>query len=79
MYKCTRDLYSIVFEGRLKFNNCGLYKRIAKDVYINNQGNIDDVSIEGWQEYFIYIGDSFAEEVLENINQQIEKGELVWK
>lgn len=54
-YRCTRDLWSIIFDNLMKFSKDGIYVSVAKDIYINNQGREDDVSVEGWQEYFIPI------------------------
>ncbi len=54
-YKCTKDLYSIVIPNYLKFNKDGIYECIQKDVYLNNNFEPDNISIEGWQEFFIPI------------------------
>lgn len=54
-YLCTRDLWSEIIEGLLKFSKDGIYECVQKDVYINNQGNIDYIHVEGWQKYFIPI------------------------
>lgn len=54
-YRCTKDLWSLYIPNQLKFSENGVYECIKKDTYINNQGNIDYIAIEGWQKYFIPI------------------------
>lgn len=54
-YICDRDLYSVVIYNRKKFTKGKIYKRVKPNVYINDQGMKDDISIEGWQRHFIPI------------------------
>jgi len=51
-YKCSANLWSIVFKNRLKFSKDGVYECVGKDVYINNQMEVDYISYEGWQKFF---------------------------
>lgn len=52
-YKCTRDLWSKYIPNLLKFSKDGIYESIRKNVYINNQNDVDDIAVEGWQKFFI--------------------------
>ena len=52
-YKCTSDLWSKWIPNQLKFSKDGIYECICKDVYLNNQRNIDDISVEKWQPFFV--------------------------
>jgi hypothetical protein len=54
-YICTADLWSKWIPNRLKFSKDGVYECIAKDTFINNQMQEDDISVEKWQHYFIQI------------------------
>lgn len=54
-YRCTENLYSHVFKNLLKFSKDGVYECVGKNLYINNQGKEDLVSVEGWEKYFVPI------------------------
>lgn len=54
-YKCTANLWSLYVPNQLKFSKDGIYECIKKDVYVNNQNNVDYIAVEGWQQYFITI------------------------
>lgn len=70
-YKCTRDLWSIVFPNLRKFTKDEIYESIGKDVYINNQNKEDDVRWEGWQLYFVPFEIDISE-ITEILEQELE-------
>lgn len=54
-YRCTSDLYSVFIKNLLKFSKDCVYECVGNNVFINNQGDKDFISVEGWQKFFVPI------------------------
>lgn len=72
-YICDSDLWSLYIKGQKKFTKDGIYECIGKDVYINDQGNRDDISVEKWQKHFtpINLEDVNIDEITEILKEEL--------